>query len=110
MAKFYGEIGYVVAEETRPGIWEEVMTAKHYAGEIVNYSRNWQPNSNVNDDISIRAEVSIVAEPYLLSHWRTIRYVVIDGTPWTVSSITPDRPRLSLGIGGVYNGKLAREE
>lgn len=110
MAKFYGEIGYVKTEETRPGIWEEVITAKKYSGELITFSRSWQSNSNVNDDISIRAEVSIVADPYLLSHWHTIRYVVLDGTPWAVNSITPDRPRLSLGIGGVYNGELAREE
>lgn len=110
MAKFYGEIGYVETQETRPGVWEEVMTAKNYSGELNSFSRSWNPNSSVNDDLTIRADVSIVADPYLISHKHTIRYVIIDGTPWAVTSVTPDHPRLSLSIGGVYNGELARRE
>ena len=39
MAKFFGKIGYVTKKETRPGIWENVITEKQYSGEIYRFVR-----------------------------------------------------------------------
>lgn len=110
MAKFHGIVGYVKTEEIRPGVWESVITEKVYFGEFNRLSKSWQNGTKVNSDIVIRAEVSIVADPYLISHKHNIRYVVIDGTPWEVSSIEPNHPRLILNLGGVYNGKRPGDE
>ena len=41
MAKFYGVIGYVVNEETVPGVWEEVVKERPYSGDILKNNR-WQ--------------------------------------------------------------------
>ena len=35
MAKFYGVIGYITTEETKPGVWEEKITERKYAGELL---------------------------------------------------------------------------
>lgn len=110
MAKFYGSIGYVATQETKPGKWEEVAHERKYAGDFNRYSKRWQNGTKINDDINITAEISIVADPFLYDNLHTIRYVRIKGIPWEVTSIDPQHPRINLGIGGLYNGKVAGDE
>ena len=107
MAKFYGEIGYVMTTETRPGIWEQVITKKKYFGDVNSFTRRWQNETQVNDNVSINAEISIVADSYLLENMHCIRYVKWHGAACEVVSITPQHPRLILDLGGVYNGEIA---
>lgn len=107
MAKFYGEIGYVTTTETRPGIWEKVVIEKKYDGDILSFTRRWQNGDQVNDDVTINTEISIVADSYLINNMHCIRYVKINGVAWEVGSITPQYPRLLLDLGGIYNGETA---
>lgn len=110
MAKFYGAIGYVKTQETKPGKWTGVPTEKKYSGDITRFTKHNQNSSNLNDDISINAEVSIVADPYLFDNMHNIRYVKINEVAWEVSSIEPQYPRILLNLGGVYNGEVVRNE
>lgn len=110
MAKFYGAIGYVELQETKPGKWTGVPAEKMYSGDMNRFTKRNQSNSNLNDDISISAEVSIVADPYLLGVMHNIKYVKLNGIAWEVSSIEPQYPRLLLNLGGVYNGKVVGDE
>ena len=107
MAKFYGEIGYVMTTETRPGIWEKVVVEKKYTGDIGHFTRRWQNGTQVNDDIGINSQISIVADSYLLDNMHCIRYVRLKGAVWEVESIEPQYPRLLLDLGGIYNGETA---
>lgn len=107
MAKFYGEIGYVKTAETRPGIWEKVVAEKIYSGDQLSFNRRWDNGSQVNDDVSINTQISIIADSYLLENKHCIRYVKLNGVAWEVTSITPQYPRLLLDIGGIYNGETA---
>lgn len=104
MAKFYGKIGYGVMVETRPGIWEEQITEKDYSGDVLRNSRNLTPSTNLNDNISLSNEISIVADPFANQNFQSIRYVEYMGTLWKVSNVGVQYPRLLLTIGGVYNG------
>lgn len=107
MAKFFGEIGYVTKEETRPGIWENVIAEKQYSGEIYRFVRRWQNGTKVNDDVNISAQISVIADSYLLDNMHCVRYVKLNGVAWEVGSIEPQYPRLLLDLGGVYNGETA---
>ena len=107
MAKFFGKIGYVTKEETRPGIWENVITEKQYSGELNRFVRRWQNGTKVNDDVNISAQISVIADSYLLDNMHCIRYVKLNGVAWEVGSIEPQHPRLLLDLGGVYNGETA---
>ena len=107
MAKFYGEIGYVMTTETRPGIWDKVVAEKKYYGDQYSFTRRWDNGTQVNDDVSINTQISIVADSYLLENMHCIRYVKLHGVAWEVTSITPEYPRLLLDIGGIYNGETA---
>lgn len=104
MAKFYGKIGYSEMRETRPGVWEEVITERNYYEDLVRNIRRLQSSSQVNDDLNIANEISIVADPYANKNFHAMRYVEFMGTRWKINNVDVQYPRLILSIGGVYNG------
>lgn len=102
--RFYGKIAYAVTAETSPDVWQETITKKYYRGDVRRVTRRLVSGDKVNDDINISNEISIVADAFALQNFQNIRYVEWNGTKWKVSSVTVDRPRLTLEIGGLYNG------
>ena len=102
MVKFYGAIGYAQTVETEPGIWEEVITEHNYYGELNRNSRNLQTSGNVNDNVNISNEISILADPYANEHIYSMRYVEFMGAKWKVNSVEVKYPRLILSVGGLY--------
>lgn len=103
MAKFYGKIGYANTEETTPGVWVEQITERSYYGELVRNTRRLESSSNLNDNINIANEISILADPYAYSHFHEMRYVEFRGARWKVSNVEVKYPRLILTLGGLYN-------
>ena len=103
MAKFYGAIGYAETIETRPGVWEDQITERQYYGDLIRNTRRLESSGELNDDINISNEISIVADPYAIDHFHAMRYVVFMGTKWKISSVDIKYPRIVLSIGGVYN-------
>ena len=105
MAKFYGLVGYVETKEseTQPGVYEEVSTERYYKGDILRKSRRIESSEQLNDNLNISNQVSIVADEYAFKHFAYIRYVQFMGTFWRVTDIEVNHPRLTLSIGGVYN-------
>lgn len=104
MAKFYGVVGYVAMVNTKPGVWEEQVTERNYYGEVIRNTRRLQSTENLNDDINISNEISIVADPYALNHFHSIRYVELMGAKWKATNVEVQPPRLLISLGGVYNG------
>lgn len=104
MARFYGNIGYGVSEETVPGVWSDVITERAYYGDILNDLRSTSPSEKVNDDIRLQHRISIVADAYALGNYLQIKYVNVAGFLWTVNSVDVERPRLILSLGGTYDG------
>lgn len=105
MAKFYGKIGYANTVETKPGVYEEQIVERSYYGNLIRNSRRLQSADQVNDDINISNEISIVADPYATNNFHTMRYAVFMGTKWKISNVEVSYPRLILTLGGVYNGQ-----
>lgn len=103
MAKFYGEIGYAKIVETEPGVWEERIVKRNYYGDIIRNTRSLQASDNVNDNINISNEISIVADPYANENFHSMRYVYFMGAKWKITSVEVKYPRLILSIGGLYN-------
>ena len=104
MAKWYGVIGYSETVETSPGVWEEQITERNYYGDLIRDTRRLQTIDQVNDNINVANEISIVADPYAELHFHSIRYAEFGGVKWKVNTVEPRRPRLILSLGGVYNG------
>ena len=104
MAKWYGKVGYIINEEVEPGVWVETPTELPYFGDTVSDMAKRSSSNQVNSNLTIASKVSIVADPFAIKHFSSIKYVEIMGTMWSVSIVEPQFPRLILTVGGVYNG------
>ena len=104
MAKYYGKIGYAETVETAPGVWKEQITERNYFGDLTRITRRLQSSDKVNDDINISNELSIVADPYAMNNFHSMRYAEFMGTRWKVLTVEVQYPRLILSLGGLYNG------
>ena len=98
MNKFYGKIGYAISEETVPGVWVERIVERSYYGDVIRNIRRLQSSENLNDDINVSNEISIVADAFANQNFHSMRYVEYMGTKWKVSSIEVKYPRLILKI------------
>ncbi|MBO7452430.1 MAG: hypothetical protein J6U54_19035 [Clostridiales bacterium] len=110
MAKFYGAIGYVFEEqqEDSPDVFIEKPIERFYKGDLVRNSRSLENSNEINDNVNISNQISIVADPYAFSHMFAMRYVKWMGTAWKVTNVGVEPPRLVLTLGGVYHGEIAQ--
>ena len=104
MAKYYGKIGYAETVETNPGVWTEQITERSYYGDMIRNTRRLQSAGQVNDNINIANDLSIIADPYAISNFHSMRYAEFMGTKWKISNVEVKYPRLILTLGGLYNG------
>lgn len=108
MAKFFGTIGFnEETVETSPGVWEQQVAERQYYGDLIRNNRRLQSTDQLNDDINISNEISIVADPYANANFHSIRYVEFMGAKWKVSNVDVQFPRLILTLGGVWNEQPA---
>ena len=103
MTRWCGVIGYAETLEIEPGVWSEEFTERKYYGDLLRNSSRLQGSQQVNDDITISNQISILADPYAVQHFHAIRYAELFGTKWKVSSVEVQYPRLILELGGIYN-------
>lgn len=109
MAKFYGMIGFAETVETKPGVWKPKITEKSYFGDLIRNSRQYESAGQVNDDLNVANEISIVADPYARRNFHSMRYVEFMGAKWKITRVEVQYPRLILTIGGIYsNGETER--
>ena len=104
MAKWYGLIGFAETIEISPGVYEEEITEHQYYGDVVRDTRRLQNSSQLNDNVNISNNISIIADPFANNNFHSIRYIEYMGAKWKVESVEVQYPRLVLTIGGVYNG------
>ena len=102
--RFCGKVGYAITEETSPGVWTPTIVERTYRGDVVNNRSHWETVSDqVNDDINIKSDISILADAFAYQNFSCIKYVEFMGAKWKVTTITPERPRITLTLGGLYN-------
>ena len=105
MAKYFGKIGFATLTEIKPGVWKEIITEREYYGDVIRNTRRLQNANQLNDDINVSNEISIVADPFARENFHSMRWVEYMGAKWKVSSVDVQYPRLVLTVGGIYNGK-----
>lgn len=104
MAKFCGRVGYGFSEETTPDVYEDKITEVVYKGDVIRNARRWEQGTDINDNLNVNNQISIVADPYAYTHFFAIKYVEWMGAKWKVTNAEVQRPRIILTLGGVYNG------
>ena len=104
MARYYGAIGFADGQkETAPGVWVDNIVEHPYRGEVTRNQVRWTQGSEVNDPLRIDNAISVISDPYLERHVSGIRYITLMGSKWKVTSVSIQRPRLVLQIGGLYH-------
>ena len=108
MSKFYGIVGFVDSKETEPGsgIWEDEVTEKFYRGEVTKNYKRWNNSDYLNDNLDISNVISIVADPFISNKLFSVKYVKWLNNYWQVSTAEVQYPRITLTLGGVYNGPV----
>lgn len=106
MAKWFGKIGYSETVETAPGVHTPQITVHEYYGDVIRNTTRWTVNSeSTNDDLTVNSQISIVADPFAIEKFYSMKWIEFMGTKWKISSVEPQFPRLLLTLGGVYNGE-----
>ena len=106
--KYVGMVGYAMTEKVKPGVCEEKIIEKPFCGEDTQTISRWKTNTQVNDDIDISKQISILADPFAYANFSHIRYITVLNMPdvrWKVNSVEVKYPRLILNVGGLYNGR-----
>lgn len=104
MAKFYGRIGFTLSIETDKDVYDQTETSKYYKGELVRNQRRWESSSDINENLNVSNEISIVADDFLQENLGAVKWAECMGSKWKVNSISINYPRVVLTLGGVYNG------
>ena len=73
MAKYCGVIGYAGLVEIEPGIWEDGITEREAIGDMLSNYRSLENSGDINDNINIANKISIVADPYGINNFRSMR-------------------------------------
>lgn len=105
MARWFGNIGYAKLVETVPGVHEEKIVKRSYYGDVIRNTRRLESSGNLNDNINVANEISIVSDAYAELNFHAMRYVEFMGARWKITNVQVQRPRLILTLGGVYNGQ-----
>lgn len=103
MARFSGLVGYVVEEETAPGVWRPVEKARMMKGDIIHQVSRHDKGDEVNDDVVLNHRISLIGDAYAFGNYYNIKWVKMDSIKWKVSSIEIARPRLLVSLGGIWH-------
>lgn len=104
MDRFYGIVGFVSDTDMGGSVWVQQPIERMYYGNVIRNRKQWETSQNLNDDISVTNQISIVSDDFMCANIANIRYVQFGGANWRVTSIEELRPRILLTLGGVYNG------
>lgn len=107
MAKYSGMLGYVMpAKEDPPGIWKpSAVVEKLGRGDLFGQTINNEDVGGLSDGITVNNQLSIIMDPFVNKNLESLKYVILYGTRWEIKSMTINRPRVILTLGGVYNGE-----
>lgn len=73
------------------------------SGEMKSLSLRW-PAAGMQDGLSAKHILSIIVPEDDAIEFNEVAYVIWQGRKWSVVSISYERPRINLTLGGLYNG------
>lgn len=108
MARYAGDVGYRIEEETSPGVWSAIEHVRRMKGDILRASSSFQGGDKINKDVKLNHRISLVGDSYLYERFMDLRWVEYAGTKWEVGSIELTRPRVVVTLGGVWHEQQSR--
>ena len=105
MTRWFGKVAYSKTVETVPGVYTPQITVHEYYGDVKRNFTKWSGNSeSTNDNLTVNVQISIVADPFAIDNFYSMKWIEYMGVKWEITSVEPQLPRLILTLGGIYNG------
>ena len=101
--KYYGALGFIEQVESSPGVWEERVVERNYYGDLTRNIGHTQPAEQVNDNLKLNNQLSVVLDPYALQNFVNLRYITFMNSKWEASAVDVQYPRLIISFGGLYH-------
>lgn len=101
--RYRDRIGFTDARETAPGVFTPKAIERVYSGDIVKYSSHYHEGDQVNPEIKLRNQISVLGDAYLRDNHAYIRYVWFLGVRYCVTSIEFSGKRVILDLEGLYH-------
>lgn len=109
MAKWFGQIGFAVTEETAPDVWTEHIIERSYYGDIIRNTKSLGSSNQINDGFNISNQISFIADPYARENFYRMKYATFQGARWKITNVSVEYPRLTMTFGGLWNGEEPEE-
>ena len=103
MARYSGKVGFSEYVEIEPGIWEDQIIERTYKGDITRNINRIQTSNNINDNMILSNNITIVTDPYANRNIDHIKYITYMGVKWKITDVEIQYPRIILTTGGRYN-------
>ena len=105
--RYSGLIGFATTVETSKGVWEDQIIEKRYFGDVLRHAARWEGGESVNDNFHVSNRLSVVADGYFRKNLGEVRYAEWMGTKWKITEAEVNEPRITLTLGGKWNGPEA---
>ena len=108
MAKWAGIIGFAqqkeqIIDDVPSGVWVEEIIQRKYSGDLIKNKIVTQNSNAINDSMNISNQISLIADPYALKNFTTMRYLTFMGSKWKIRDVDVEFPRIILTIGDMFN-------
>lgn len=104
MARYSGLVGYAEQVETSPGVWKNREQSRMMKGDIIRQNANFSDNGKVNSDVTFNHRVSLIGDAYAFGNYFNMKWIVVEGRKLEITSVEVHRPRIIVGLGGLWNG------
>lgn len=102
MAKFAGQVAYVIEVESNPGVWSATEVIRMMQGDVLRAASIYQRAERVNSDVTLQHRISLVGDSYLYEHFYELRWVEYAGQKWEVTMVEFTKPRVIVTLGGIW--------
>lgn len=106
--RFHGIVGYGETVDKGVGVHGLVVREQDYYGNVLQNTKTFEDGDEVNPNVRVGNQISIIADQYAVEHFFAIIYVMWMGVLWSVRKVEVKSPRLILSLGSVYDGPTPR--
>ena len=100
MNRWCGKIGFAEQVEIAHSVWTEKITERTYRGDVLRNTRRLMDSQQINDNISISNQISVVADAYIHDHFINMRWIEFMGAKWKATQVDASQsPRLIITLG-----------
>lgn len=110
MGKAVCKFGFGINMETEPDIWNDVIKEKGpYFGDILRSNQSYEQSDTLSGDVRITNQLSIIGDDFLFNNLENIRYIIYKNQR-RIFTFEEAYPRITVKLGGIYNGPTPETE